>query len=70
MRSIVPAIFLSFLLLILVSPVVSAMGVPAVEATPAVAASQPVLLPVWGYILLGVNLLVAGGLAAFPFLTR
>lgn len=70
MRSIAPAIFLSFLLLLVVGPVVSAMGVPVAEAATAVDASQTVALPVWAYLLLGVNLVVAGGLAAFPFLAK
>lgn len=70
MRSIVPAILLSVLLLLLVAPVVSAMGVPATESAKAIIAPQSVALPVGGYLLLGINFVVAGGLAALPFLSK
>jgi hypothetical protein len=70
MRSIVPAIVLSVILLVLVGPAVSAMGVPVVETAKTIVAPQTVVLPAWGYLLLGANLVVAGGLAVFPFVAK
>jgi hypothetical protein len=68
MRSI--AIVLSILLLVVVGPVVSAMGVPTADVVQTTADVQTISLPAWGYALLGVNLLVAGVLAALPFLSK
>jgi len=70
MRSIVPAILCSLLLILIVVPVVSATGVPAAAVAKVIAAPPTIALPTWGYALLGVNLVVAGGLAALPFLSK
>lgn len=68
MRSLIVSLCLSFALLVLMSPVASAMGGAAPEATAAVApAIETIVLPAWAYVLLAVNLLVAAVMTLLPF---
>jgi hypothetical protein len=68
MRSLIASLCLSFALLVLMSPVASAMGGTVPEATAvATPTIETIVLPVWAYVLLGVNLLVAAAMTLFPF---
>ena len=70
MKTVTIALILSVFLVFSMSQIASAIGPQETLTTVAAVEASTTSLPIWGYGILGVNLLIAGLLAAFPFLVK
>lgn len=70
MKTVMIAMGLSVVLLLSMSQMAAAFGPQEPIATVTAVQESTATLPIWGYGILGVNLLIAGLLAAFPFLVK
>ncbi len=70
MKTVIIALLFSILLLVGASPVASAFASRETIAMVVAVDASTATLPIWGYGVLAVNLLIAGLLAAFPFIAR